>query len=636
MFLPVNEYRIDAAPELIRELNSQIITYLDEEPPAYTRAARLILRKFRSRHFSSIEDVFLYWLAGLLNLPDNTGLAEAARLLWPEQLFSLGPQCTRQLWAFFDEVSLGIVMGAASMSKTYSLAARLLLEWLRDPEWTQVILIGPSEEHLRIQLFSHMLGLHQQSRIKLPGEVFSLWIGMNRRSRMGSIFGTVIRLGESVKAGKLQGLKRRPRKKAHPKFGVLSRLFVLIDEVENVPAGLWKDLDNMVGQVDDGLNFKILAAYNPTRLNHEVAIHAEPKDGWASVDLDRHYRWKSKRGWDVLRLDGLNSENVKQNTIIYPGLQTAEGLRQIELTSGGKHTPGYLAMARGMYCLSGEHEKTVFSKELLYRCVGVPIWDSKTIKIAGIDIATEQHRGKTVLAFAEVGFCKGFQAFFSGPEGRVTKQATEILYPKKRLCISVNAFEEAPPVIDIIQLSDFIRSRLESEGILPRFVCIDRTGVGWGVVDYLKHTWSDEIASVNFSEGASQQKIFIEDEHDPRELFGRFNAELAWLCRRWLESRIIVLNVSTPFNKVIDQLIRITYRVTLTTGKITLDVKPEGIDMADAFMLVIAGARRQFGLVPSITGQIEFDPEDHYIVAGPALPEPIVDITNKFELLESQ
>src|ERR1019366_1724696 len=144
---------------------------------------------------------------------------------------------------------------------------------------------------------------------------------------MSSIRGVIIPKGNTKKAGRLQGGHRRPRLTPHPVFGPLSRLFIFLDEIENIPAGVWQDIDNVLSEIETGGHgFKIFGAYNPTNATDEVGKRAEPPFGYADLDEDAHFRWKSARGWDVLRLDGERCENVIQGKIIYPGLQTREGL----------------------------------------------------------------------------------------------------------------------------------------------------------------------------------------------------------------------------------------------------------------------------------------------------------------------
>src|SRR5688572_24257157 len=73
----------------------------------------------------------------------NSGLpASAAKILWTPTQFTPEPQCTKDVWELFETSSQGLIMGSGSMSKSYGMGVRLFLEWIRDPEFTTIKVIG--------------------------------------------------------------------------------------------------------------------------------------------------------------------------------------------------------------------------------------------------------------------------------------------------------------------------------------------------------------------------------------------------------------------------------------------------------------------------------------------------------------
>lgn len=84
----------------------------------------------------------------LHHLMNTGGMEEAARMLWTPTQFTAEPQFTKDLWELFDRTNTGLIMGGGSCSKSYGIGVRIFLEWVRDPEWTTVQVIGPSEKHL--------------------------------------------------------------------------------------------------------------------------------------------------------------------------------------------------------------------------------------------------------------------------------------------------------------------------------------------------------------------------------------------------------------------------------------------------------------------------------------------------------
>lgn len=279
--------------------------------------------------------------AFLQYLLDNERYQDAATLLWPPALFSAEPRVVGELFdAMFENVTL-MVPGASSMGKSYNLGVWHYLDWRRDPLYTSVQMIGPSENHLQKNLFTHLVKLHRQASIKFAGaEVMQLGITTDPHERASGIFGVVIPLGKKA-PGRLQGMKAPTRPKPHPVLGPLGRIRVMLEEAENIPVGIWEDVTNILSNVSGLERFKISAPFNPKDPNGPCAQRCEPVDGWQSVDMDSSFYWKSKRGWGVYRIDAYRSENVVLGYEKYPGMQTKEGLEALIANAGGVSTPGY-------------------------------------------------------------------------------------------------------------------------------------------------------------------------------------------------------------------------------------------------------------------------------------------------------
>lgn len=266
--------------------------------------------------------------------------ALAARLLWTENLFDARPHFTQIIWETLKKSASTMLMGSASASKSYSTGVWLLMDWIRDPENTSVKLLGPSEKHLSENLFTHIVNLHQSASIPLPGTTGDLWIGMDRKNKFGSISGVVVPLGKKA-AGRLQGTKAGKRKNPHPLFGPERRLRVFMDESEKIPKGIWRDVDNIFSNLNGIETFKIICAFNPEDQNGESGTRCEPVGGWESFDIDKDELWRSRRGWDVVRLDGFKNENIIYKQTIFSGLQTWESITRLIENAGGYQSSGY-------------------------------------------------------------------------------------------------------------------------------------------------------------------------------------------------------------------------------------------------------------------------------------------------------
>ncbi len=201
--------------------------------------------------------------AFLQYLLDNERYQDAATLLWTANLFSSEPRVVGEVFdEMFESVTL-MVPGSSSMGKTYNLGVWLYLDWRRDPLYTSVQVIGPSENHLQKNLFTHLVRLHRQASIQFKqAEVMQLGITTDPHERSSGIFGVVIPLGKKS-SGRLQGMKAPQRPTPHPQLGTLGRIRVMLEEAENIPVGIWEDVTNILSNVSGKERFKICAPFNP-------------------------------------------------------------------------------------------------------------------------------------------------------------------------------------------------------------------------------------------------------------------------------------------------------------------------------------------------------------------------------------
>lgn len=547
---------------------------------------------------------------------NNSGMEEAAAILWTPTQFNPNPQSVRDIWKLFDESSQGLIMGAASMGKSFSMGVRLFLEWLRDPEWTSIKVLGPSEDHLESNLFSHLVGLHQQAKLPMPGEVGELYIGLSRRNMLSAIKGVVIPIGKVKKAGRLQGGHRKPRPNQHPIFGELSRLFIFIDEIENVPGGLWSDMDNLMTNVqEEGASdgFKVLAAYNPTNQGDEVAKRAEPSFGWPSFDVDQHFRWKSTRGWDVLRLDGEKSENVGHGKVVYPGLQTRSGLSAIAKNAGGINTAGYFSMGRGAYPPMGI-ELTVIPPGMVSKIVGEFIWLDSPRSVASCDLALEGGAAAPY-TLGRWGKATGMKlpATLEFPLGRTVMFKNDRGQVIPRWGLQVEQ-QFTVPKGDTVKMSAQLIELNKKSGVRPEWFSCDRTGHGVGIADLMKHDWGTSHA-VNYSQGPSKTKIMEEDATTCEEDYARLDSELWFAMRKFAEFGYLLIHPQVDLSKLSQQLTQRKFRTL--SGKTKVEPKKDYMsrgftspDEADSLTLFVHAARMGSGVILSMKGDSGQESED--------------------------
>lgn len=550
-----------------------------------------------------VLNVFLH------HLMENGGMPEAAGMLWPKNLFTFEPESVRRVWELFDRSSRGLIMGAAKMGKSFSMGVRFFLEWVRDPEYTTLRVLGPSEDHLEQNLFSHLVALHKSASLPMPGEVGELFIGLDRREQMSSIKGVVIPKGNTKKAGRLQGGHRRPRKTPHPVFGPLSRMFIFLDEIENIPNGVWLDIDNVLSEIEKGVEgFKIFGAYNPTNPTDEVGKRAEPVTGWSGVDEDEHFEWKSIRGWDVIRLDGERCENVLRNEIVFPGLQTREGLDAIAQGAGGRNAPGYRTMGRGMYPSMGV-EATVIPAGMLPKMRGEFFWYEPPQPVAAVDLALEG-KDEAIYTLGKFGKATGikYAPSIEFPEGQVVMFKDRNNQPTLRWGLQADQ-QFVLPKSETVGMKNSVLAMNRKAGVRPDFFGCDRTGHGAGVADLLKYEWASNIWDVNYSEGSGDEKLMAEDTKNCKELYERMYSVLWFATRQWAEFGYLLLNPKMDLSKLTQQLTNRRFKSNAGKAKVESkkDYESRGFgspNEADSLTLLVHAARKGSGLVLSRRGDI--------------------------------
>jgi len=626
----------DNSPQ--KKLVEEVGDLLHSEKPF--EAAKLVASWVRSTGQKVSDPTTKAQAYELLNLLlhwclNNGGMEDAARMLWGPIQFDGRPKGTNRVWHSFDTQNFILLMGAGKQSKSFSMAVRLFLEWIRDPEFTTVKVLGPSEQHLEDNLFSHLVTLHRGSTIPLPGEIGKLFIGLDSRARKGSISGVVIPLGKKT-AGRLQGVARIPRKKPHPIFGLLSRMFVFLDEIANIPSGIWRDVDNLLSNTSgDGL--KVIAAFNPTDQNDPVGVRCEPPFGWPSFDPDQHFEWMSTRGWFVVRLDAKFSENVMSGRVIFPGLQTKEGFDRIIQNSGGTDTPGYWAMARGCFPPMGT-VMSVIPPGFLDKFKAEIIWYDNPRPCGGVDLALE---GSDTAKFAhgKWGLATGIKLMptLTAPTGTVIMFKDKRGKARPRFLLQLCAIFPLPKG-DTPKMKEQVMKLAQQLGIPPEWLCVDRTGNGAGVHDMLKHDWGVGCHGVNFGEGAAETRIMVEDSDTSDKLYGRKDTEIWFALRKFLEFgyfyAVPAIETSELYPQMTGRLFRMIGKVSKIESKRDYKSRNRGKspDEADSVTLLVEAVRKASGIIPGMSQENTFvgDGDDDYY--GEDIPQ--VDITNRFSELD--
>lgn len=542
-------------------------------------------------------------------LLDQELYLHAATLQWGADIFTVEPESVRRVFEALREGSLVLLMGASSMSKTYSAGAFMLLDYLRDPLYTTVKLAAVNEDHLRKNLFAHVVTLFRACVIPpyhtIDVRDSDLWMGVKDAGYEFGISGIAFKQSQET-SGQFKGYKAKPvRKIPHPKFGVMSRLRVLGDEGQNWPNGPFKDFNSLIASKSGSELIKIAVAFNPESISQSVVQKAEPLDGWNIEDLDRLYDYESKEGWRVCRLDAARSENVIQKKVIFIGLQTYEGYLSYLRASGGDTSPNYFTFARGWPPMKGS-VNTIIPPSWPQDARGEAIFVENPIIVGAVDLAF-MGLDTAQMAVGRWGLASGYRDQF----GKVHnfKDRTNIARDRPRHVLQYDQMMALEKHDDSVRMAEEIMGRCTMLGITPDHLALDKTSIGLGTWSHLKKVWGD-ILGISWNEKATGGKILAEDQSGASDQCDGVMSEMWWAFRQWLNPacRAILISQIIPQQPIHTQLTSRRFK----NGKKGIRVEPKeeykarnnsSPDEADALVMLVHLVRQISDVLPGLVEQ---------------------------------
>ncbi len=539
-------------------------------------------------------DLLIYKYVHRLLLAGNK--AAAAIVLWGDKIFEPRPMAVRKIWAAIDRNAKVLIQGCGSVGKSYTGIAWMALDWWLDPEFTNIKIISTTAGHAKGNTFSTLVKLFRQAVIRMPGQITADYIGLDPKERKSGISVVAIPTGDDGK-GRLQGFHPDPRPKPHPVLGPSGRVRAFLDECEEAPVGLWEGVDNMLVSMEGVDTIKIIGAYNPKDPTSRTAKNAEPPEGWDSFDVEKGVHgkneWMSKNGWFVLRIDGKQTENVKQRKLVFPGFMSYQGYRELELKDGG-NSVNFWTFGRGAYPPEGA-VGTLISSKLFQQVRGEFVFYGQPIKCAGVDVAVDG-RDNCVLTSGRTGLATAFQP----QNGKLIK------FTKPRQVLQIDQ-QFVLKKGDTKIVGDSIQSTCLTLGISPEYVCIDATGNGSAVYSYLKAIWSDDVQGVNFSSKASDVKILEQDQFTPEILYEGIVSEVWFALARWMEFGFVAIAPGIRHDPLEAELT--SRRYVLGAGKkLRVETKDDykkrtgskSPDFADSTTLILCAVRYRGDIVGSM------------------------------------
>ena len=531
--------------------------------------------------------------------------AGAALLLWGPEIFDPRPRSVGLIMDALSSSSLVNAMGGASSGKTYSGIAWALLDWILDPEWTMIRLVGPTHDHLQQNMFADLVRLHEGSVIPLPGKVDTESLSTNKTRGMG--FSTVALDRGPAASAKLKGIKTKPRDaNDHPLFGRSARVRILIDEAQEVPINAWDMLLNAISNRESDEHLKIYCAANPSDENSKYGKNCKPLGGWATI-TPLQEKWVSETGWTTVRLNAMLSENVKaakdndefkkRKLVIFPRLISWEKVSHIIRGAGGDDQDARVyTQVYGMFPPSGI-KQSVIKQAHVEASKGEWIFTGPTTTYLTFDPAYSGDR--PAVASGRYGLARGWIDY----DGEIHKLDA----PLK--AIQIDTVGVIPQSDDTQAMVDDVLELAKQLRVAPECFGIDKTGVGRGCHDLIRMQWAttilgkqtaepSDILGICYSESASETKVLDEDTSTPSELYDNTSSELWYAAGKLFERGVIKIGKGVDA-LAIDELVgRNGGRVTGKARRQAVETKPaykargnRSPDFADAITMLIHTVR---------------------------------------------
>lgn len=426
---------------------------------------------------------------------------DAARIMFP---WFQQNEWTDLIWDSMDKHPKLCIIGHGSASKTFTASMRFLLDWIAYTNQTALVITSDTMSSMDRRIWADFKTMWHRSRVPLGmvGQVVDSKHMIRTSIEDGKNAIHAIAAESDDAQSKIQGL--------HTK-----RVRVIIDEADNpYSSSIWAAIANLGTSGE----FRAVALANPSDINAEFAQHCEPENGWDSINPEVDSQWDSKLGWHVLRLDGLQSPNIRLGFDKYPFLLTNQAVEDIRKHKS-VNSPEWWTYIRAWYPPQGTI-KTIFPGGMLAKCNKPMIWYTSVRSVAAVDPAFE-------------GGDKC--CYVNGRYGRLGENIERYGVEIDQF-ITITRKNMSLPITH--DYGEQIYALLVRDGVEPEDFGIDCTGNGLGLSDYIKSKYqqagkSKSIHAMTFGGKASTMKMTTEDTMQARERFANFVTELWYGAREW-------------------------------------------------------------------------------------------------------
>lgn len=493
----------------------------------------------------------------------------------PKKMMERNPWAEKMIYTVIRNKYVA-VGGAASSSKSHTMAAWGIINFLSNPSETLILITSTTLREAKKRIWGSVMKLLSyvpNGPFKIRDSIGSIaYVDQN-----GTLFDTA---GLSLIAAE----KRNTREAVGKFIGIKQENMILIgDELSEISeAVLHAGLSNLSKQQG---RFSMIGMSNPDSLFDAFGVWAEPEGGWETVDVLTAMGWNTRWGGVYIRLDGESSPNIEAGKTIYPYLTTQDMIDE-DRKLLGETSRGYMRMIRAVFFDSDEAEG-IYTESEITKSGALNtnvVWRETPNIVVGIDLGFTNDGDNTSLTFGLVGY------------------NTDDHYVCKRVH-TMNLFDDATSDIPrSYQIARQIKEACVSRGVKPENVAVDVTGAGGPFCDILMAEWSPKILLVTFGGKASSIRTSVYSKKTGEEQYENRVSEL-WFVGKELMRCKQIYGITRDMARNISQR-GYDHRKTGGNLRIFIESKPKykarigkSPDEEDSVFLMIDCARQRCGLM---------------------------------------
>jgi len=528
-------------------------------PPSSELTA--LLYGFRYHTSPKAREFYFWEIADILwGDPMGTGESLLERQPWSEKM--VREACLHKYLA---------IGGAASSGKSHIMAAWGIVQWMCAPSETLVLMTSTTMREARKRIWG--------SVIKLLSVVEGLPLKIRDSIGSANYMDTNGRVFDSMGLSLIAAERSRTREAIGKLIGIHTPRVILIgDELSELSPSI---LEAALSNLASNQYFQFVGLSNPASRFDSFGMWSEPEKGWDSVVVDRDTQWKTRYGGRFIRLDALDSPNVRLGHNRYVYLPTSDTIEEGLRNLGGENSRGFLRMFRAVF-FDGDGSGGVYSENEITSAGGTGSVEfvGKPVRLASCDPSFSTGGDRCMVVIGSLGydrrnqFCLQYDHFipiFEDESLKTVPRNYQIARKLKEICVQ--------------------------HGVLPSNVAIDATGAGSVFCDVVNGEWSTEILRVNFGGTPTRRRVSFNNRTEAKDLYTTRVGELWFVGKEFLRCRQLFGIVPEMAVEMISRKYDYTKAGTLKMRlepkvdyKTRMDKSP---DLSDAAFLLIDLARER-------------------------------------------